>query len=528
MSDKKPIALKRTVKMEKRSKEGLLTVDGKTVHDDSWLHSVVLDSDWDSKHNASLKRSFRKSVELYLDLEKGKIDTTKLVKKPVQVHGEDGKVFTRMQWVDPNTGQPVTQKTAIDSHVKTLSTEEKYKMIDDHKIQWKHNDHPSILHKNKVEALKQHLYKNPHIVGAEHLPADDHKTPDGTDKVNEWANSFAKNDREKLYELMSKFGIAEIDPKIADPDDKAHPIKHMHNMMKFKKYLQDNPHYMDDPEHQPRAVSTSKPTSAVKTTAEKGGNTIDGVLKTMGRQEVYKLMKAHGIAEVDPLIADPTDKAAPIKHMHNMTKLKKLIELNPSMLNRDEHHSLTPHEQERRENMNEEQKQEQGVKDLLDGMSTDLKSRVADRYADHPYMKSRIKSSHAHVDNMHKISALKRILLESPEEVSKVQKEAETEQLMGLTIGNKNMGKVLRHFLGFKGVGDVKNVEPGIEWAYETGFVRREKDDEGKPILSVVDTGKDGDAWDEHIIDLSKVKEFLKGPSILKSILEYDIINWRW
>ena len=90
-------------------------------------------------------------------------------------------------------------------------------------------------------------------------------------------------------------------------------------------------------------------------------------------------------------------------------------------------------------------------------------------------------------------------------------------------------------FLGFKGVGDVKNVEPGIEWSYSTGFVRREQDDDGNPILSVVDTGKDGEQWDEHTIDLKEVRKFLrngdstsKSIGYLTSISRYDIINWRW
>lgn len=41
-------------------------------------------------------------VSLVLDLSKsGTLNTSKLVKKPILVRGKDGKVFTRMQWVEP-------------------------------------------------------------------------------------------------------------------------------------------------------------------------------------------------------------------------------------------------------------------------------------------------------------------------------------------------------------------------------------------------------------------------------------------
>ncbi|MNP46621.1 hypothetical protein D3C76_1406310 [compost metagenome] len=146
-------------------------------------------------------------------------------------------------------------------------------------------------------------------------------------------------------------------------------------------------------------------------------------------------------------------------------------------------------------------------------------------------MQKRITSDHQHIDNMHKVSALRKILESNPDLLDKYQSESDHEQLMGLTIGNKNMGKVLRNFLGLKGVGDVNNVEPGVEWSYKTGFVRRELDDNNKPILSVVDTGKDGEEWNEHTIDLSEVRKFLgdkKESSALKSLSSFDIINWGW
>jgi hypothetical protein len=537
-----------TVTVTPKGREGLMKgEDGSTVHDDSWLHHEVLSDDYERNTNRAINMKYRtlkpekdvdKSLGLYIDLGKsmGHLNTSKLVKKPIQVHGKNGTTFTRMQWVDATTGQPVAehnanQKAFIDQHVKQMSTDEKYKHLMDHKVEWKHNDHAAILHKNKVEAVKQHLYKNPHLAGAEHLPTHEDKNSEGTDRINEWSNNFAKNDREKLYQLMSKFGIADQDPKVANPDDKAHPIKHMHNMMKFKGYLKDNPHHMEDPDHQPSVSAKPKANSSTQTRAEKGGNTIEGVMKSMSRAELYSLMKQHGIAEADPLEVDPNDKVAPIKHMRNMQQLKKFVETSPHVLNLDENFSSHGHEAEQRAGMDDSQKHRQSVKDFLDSMSPELKHSVAKGYSDHPIMKNRIKSEHSHVDNMHKVSALRQIFEKHPELMDKHKGEANNESLMKLTIGNKNMARVLRQFLQLKGVGDVRNVEPGVEWAFgDSSFVRREMDDSGKPILSVVDTGKDGESWDEHTINLSEVKTFLEGgkssDDVLKSLDEYEIINW--
>lgn len=82
--DKEPIKAKRTVEKHHKSKEGLIMRNGKIVPDDRWLHPEVM----------------RKSVPLIIDLSKA-FNFAKLVKKPVQVRGKNGKVFTRMQWVSP-------------------------------------------------------------------------------------------------------------------------------------------------------------------------------------------------------------------------------------------------------------------------------------------------------------------------------------------------------------------------------------------------------------------------------------------
>ena len=55
-------------------------------------------------------------LSLVLDLEKGRmLHKDKLVKRAVQVIGKNGKTFTRMQWVDPKTGQPASRGHKIET-----------------------------------------------------------------------------------------------------------------------------------------------------------------------------------------------------------------------------------------------------------------------------------------------------------------------------------------------------------------------------------------------------------------------------
>lgn len=64
-------------------------------------------------------------MNLYVDLYKA-IDKAKLVKRAVQVKGKNGKTFTRMQWVDPNSGQTVMEHSheGVDEHAKTVRSME--------------------------------------------------------------------------------------------------------------------------------------------------------------------------------------------------------------------------------------------------------------------------------------------------------------------------------------------------------------------------------------------------------------------
>ena len=490
-------------------------------------------------------------MELYIDLLKGTMNTSKLVKKPIQVKGKNGKVFTRMQWVDPVTGQPVdkhakvesanstkkTQKEHIDDHVKSMSREDKYHHIAKHGITWKKNDHPAIDHKNAVGALKEHFYKNPHLAGAEHLDNDAKRTPEGDDKVNDWVSKYTK-DRKKLYDLMHHAGITpdNVDPASvkewgAKPDGNGSaPIRHMRWLMAFKKHLRENPEKMDEydnhadfgmdnaPKPVAKVATKPKPAPKAKSTAEQGGNTISGILKAMPSKELYELADRLGITDRDPRTMPEYgpkpggNGSAPIRHMRVMMALKSAIEKDPSILNVGANGDLNDTEKKRLDSLDEDGKLKKKVEDFLDGAGKDLKLKWADDFKDHDHMKNRITSEHENVSNMHKVSALKKILMDDPSLMDKgtLKDEHDKEQLRSLRIGNKTMEKILREVVGLKGIGDVKSEERGVEWSFGVAsFARINEDDDGSLHLSVVDCGKDGEDWNEHQFPLEQVKKYI-------------------
>ena len=509
-------------------------------------------------------------MELYVDLEKAVLNTGKLVKKRVMVRGKNGKVYYRMQWVDPKTGKPAdahtvttepvaekgasakhdvsTQKGFIDHHVsKNMSREEKYAHLAKHGVDWKHNDHPAIDHKNAMMALKEHLYKNPHLAGAEHLPkdVDPLKTPDGGHSVDDFSAKYKKHP-ELLYDMMKHLGVIdkdEVDPRTLDGHQ--HPSKggngkgdimHMRNMMKFKKMLKEQPGIMDDMmkhdkfgkvhgNSSPKVAEPPVKKDKTPSKAQEGGNTIKGVLNSMSREEIYGLMKHLGIAEVDPALDPSIDaKMRPIHHMRNMMQLKKQIEADPSILNLNtDTGGLSDQEKDRLKGLKGDEKTAEDVKDFLGRASKNLKLQWAGDYADHEHMKNRIKSDHEHVDNMHKTNALKKILTDDPSIMEELKPELEHEELMNIKIGNKDMGKILRQVVGLKGIGDVvAGFDKGKQWEFGVDSTAEiTEDDEGEPILSVLDTGKDGEDYNELVFPLKKVKEFLDG---LKQGEKVDVV----
>ncbi|MMZ43540.1 hypothetical protein D1872_50960 [compost metagenome] len=77
------------------------------------------------------------------------LDFSKLVRKPVQVRGKDGKVFTRMQWVDPHdasTGHGVRKIESMQD-----MKEAKYHGL---------LDHPQVMEALKQQGLDEHGMRN--------------------------------------------------------------------------------------------------------------------------------------------------------------------------------------------------------------------------------------------------------------------------------------------------------------------------------------------------------------------------------
>ena len=283
----------------------------------------------------------------------------------MQVKGKNGKVFTRMQLVDPNKDMPKpehhshaeegthlvhpqeiqdsymatkkkdynldTREGFVDHYVdKKMTKEDKYDMINKHGIQWTRN-HASdqIDHKNAIMALKQFLVDNPHHIGAEHLPKSNakgetlNKHKIITDWMNDKSNGDNKAKRDLIYKMLQRYGLHDgVDPN--------NPIQHMKNVGILKDYLADNMHLLEsdewksDKKHD--GIPDPTPTEPLEpdqmTEHQKGDNTIEGILNNMPRKRAYELMLRHGIAERDPLlnphfVKTGYDKIAHSKNMGN-------------------------------------------------------------------------------------------------------------------------------------------------------------------------------------------------------------------
>jgi len=556
--------LKRTAKKVPHYKHGR---EGRSSQGDAWMHPEVFDDNYERKTNSDIRRytsSLSKSNRLVVDISKAEAPKTgrtlnrgKLVKRAVQVKGKDGRTFTRMQWVDPNDDhqiqshplhqepslegtKPTSSKNPsemsreeyVDHHVrKKMSKEEKYDMLDKHGIEWKRNNHEAIDHKNAVMALKQHLLKNPHLIGAHNNKEekDIEKPLTGTDNENEFWNMWDKADREGSYELMRKLGIIDKDEKDPrfDPNVKENmkPIKHLLNVTRLKKYLKENRHIMTNPEYLP-----TKDTNATKvkkkeledkkqgikpSPAQAGGNDVHTILANMPREQLYKLMKDAGIADEDPLITE--DKMAGVKHHLNMIKFKKHLEKHPEILTHNPDGSLTEGEKERIASLPEEAKERDRIKSFVSDMSQEDVEDALDKYSDHDAVKNRTTSDHEGINNMHAKGALVKVFSEDKERMKPYQKEVDADRLMKMRIGNKVMGKFLRHAFGFKGMGDLKRPEDDefrtTEWQWHgnggSGSAMMEKNDNGEAVLTVIDYGEDGQGWNESQVPLQQVKDFV-------------------
>ena len=95
--------------------------------------------------------------KIFIDLSKGfgQLDMTKLVKKPVQVHGQNGKVFTRYQWVSP-------EQASTGDGVRKISSEADMEQAFQHGI----GKHPKLslaLKQQGVDLAEHDFKKHPHF-----------------------------------------------------------------------------------------------------------------------------------------------------------------------------------------------------------------------------------------------------------------------------------------------------------------------------------------------------------------------------
>jgi hypothetical protein len=458
-----------------------------------------------------------------------------------------------MQWVDPNTGQPVsdtghkidemdktkkktydlnTQEGHIDHMVDNMDKEAKLNLAEKHGIKWEHNDHDMINHKNMVVALKQHLKANPHLAGAGHLPkaSADTETPTGIDTTNNWVNNLSKNDPTKLYELMRSKGVIGKE----DPDPRTLPeygpkpqgngmgaIMHMKNMMALKKYLKENPDTLDDKSWDAKVPSpyTGKPT--VVPNKMDTDFDIKHLLNRISRDEKYAICKRLGIVDRDPDTVPALVKSGgnAIEHARNMGKLARVLEKNPNLIDLDAYGLDQDHKnlllQKSKHKYHEEH-----VRKVVNGLSQADKMEAYRKYSKEPDFPpvTRVSSSHPdarRINEMHMVTAVQGYLTTHPDAFEEYEKKFNTEQLMKFPIGNKTMGRALKHFFALKGVGDVANnhdEETGErEWTFGTGggsWARIEKRKSGV-YLSVVDTGKDQEEWNEYSVNMEKVKNWI-------------------
>lgn len=569
--------LKSSIKMKHVGKVGLLKdKEGKTIHDDSWYHAD-LDDDLDIEMSRfiSSKYSTKKVTKsLIIDLEKGRtLDKTKLVKKKVPIKGKDGKIHYGYRWVDPNADTPssnnistqqelpenkfetsevedgielppedkkiftpntegteqelmATKKKVFDlstkegkvgKYVADLSREQKEELIEKYQLTWKRNENDSIDWKNAVVALKDYLMDNAHLAGAEHLPTEDSlghkKDVDGTDTSQ---NILSNLSSEQLYEIMKNAGICDgVDPRTVDKfvANKTAELRHFNNMGKLKGYLKDNPQILDKYKNE---VEPSKEKNKEgekekeKPLLVQNNNDLDTVLKNMSREDKYDLCRQLGICEDDPMY-DPNlvkSKMAPMQHMRNMMALKSQIAQNPNLL-------AKLGVQQPDTNSNDTTTL---IADSIRNMSSELKEILTRRYKNHPIMKNRRTSDDPRIDWMHTISALKKLYEEDKDAFEDDQEEWENDRLRNMKISNKNMEKILRRLLGLRGEQtQVSLVDKGKEWGFGMGsFARVEDDDNGTPVLSVVDTGRSGTKWNEHVIPMKNIEQFLNDLEDLK------------
>lgn len=176
-------------------------------------------------------------MKLYVDLNKAILDKSKLVQRQVLVHGQNGKTFSRKQWVDPSTGQPVSEESGNGDNERqqfnSLPNDKKEQAVQSYINQNKERAHkfaqvtgmrrdPSTLPSSTV---KNHIMQNADKLPMEHIkphiPAQSPSAPLAVEHTDDHGLSdvqVEKNhgrvgplDLDKLYEGRSILDAFEDD-----------------------------------------------------------------------------------------------------------------------------------------------------------------------------------------------------------------------------------------------------------------------------------------------------------------------------
>lgn len=462
-----------------------------------------------------------------------------------------------------------TKKEHIDEFVKKMSTEDKQKFVDEHGIEYKRNEHPAIDHKNKVVAIKQHLHNNPHLAGAENLP-DNREATDKEIKhrtAMDFIEKFTKGkDKEKmrpyLHQIIHDEGIIPnhrnsaklgLQDRPEDPneymDPKKAPIHHMHRLSILKEHLMNNPHrikeimnsekyhhlFSDDDRdghdiaRQPDAVK-DKPKVEPKVEPPKqvsGSMSMKDAMKTLDRDNMYAFMKKHGIAESDPK-NDDSIKAGmkPIAHMRNVEALKRYLADNPDKLGElglgdvdlndlDKHASDSKGTVPKKKDVAPPDDHSAKVEHMFDKMSRESKEELVDLLRNHPLVDSSRMGQDGEMGYRKALGEIKRLLKEHPEVFKEHEKEISDYYLIDTT--KPNVREVTRFLKEYMNMHDgLKNGERvmvdsdmgGWVW-YIDNTAQITRNEQGEPILSIVDAGHDGSEFNELEVPLQDFRDFL-------------------
>lgn len=550
----------------------LLDKEGNLTEDNSWYFKISREEEQKIYRlvNSQFTAGISKSLVINMDKAMGghhELHKEKLIKKQIQVRGKNGKIFSRLQWVDPNTGLPPskspkqeeeptekhsnkeskpdlyndvpqgitkkkvydlnTQEGFIDKQLDKMKRAEKEEYIGKYRIKWKHNDFSAIDWKNAVVSLKKFMHDNPAILGAETLPKEGAipKTLTGTDKVNDFCN---KLDDKGKYELMRKFNIFDgEDPRIADP--KKGPMVHLKYMQQLKKYLLANPEFMEDTKLP--VIAGAEPTGTVLSPAQKGGNTIEGVMASMTSEQLYNIMRDYHIAENDPRSKEATeDTAGDQQHLKNMTALKALISKHPEVLTVTRDGMMKEVEKKRLDGRDKKHKERDEYQQITDRMSKMTKLKMI----------ALLKSKHAkefdYVETstdpkimlMHSVVAMQHTLENHPKVRATIEAYVNKNNLLDYHLTVKNVESLLRNVAGISSNDiDYATVDPdkkhrwlfGIESSCEIKIGTS-----GKPAFLIHDTGYDGDKDNNYEYPMSEIKAYMEDTNAVKGKVQPTIL----